>query len=144
MEANHQGIAPQQPPQPTGEEGEQNAAPDNAAATPTEAAPATPTPSPDWLGRNLYVRRLPPVNPATGEMPSESHVLALFSRFGDIESVRVVRDRTNGLPIGIALVLFRDPNCARLALNAVNASNTGAVANMWLPKGVLYGGAGAI
>jgi RNA recognition motif-containing protein len=116
-----------------------------APGAPTNATtPPSPTPSPDWLGRNIYIRRLPPVNPATGEMPSEGHVLALFSRFGDIESVRVVRDRNNGLPIGIALVLFRDPNCARLALNAVNASNTGAVANMWLPKGVLYGGAGAI
>jgi hypothetical protein len=109
------------------------------------ALPAAPiAPSPDWLGRNLYVRRLPPVNAATGEMPSESHVLALFSRFGEVEHIKVVRDRNLGVPIGIALVLFKDPNAARLALAAINASNTGAVANMWLPKGVIYAGAGAV
>jgi hypothetical protein len=114
------------------------------AAAVSTPLPAPLAPSPDWLGRNLYVRRLPPVNAATGEMPSESHVLALFSRFGEVEHIKVVRDRNLGVPVGIALVLFKDPHAARLALAAINASNTGAVANMWLPKGVIYAGAGAI
>jgi len=119
-------------------------APTKALETPSVVPTAPLAPSPDWLGRNLYVRRLPPVNVATGEMPSESHVLALFSRFGEVEHIKVIRDRNLGVPIGIALVLFKDPSAARLALTAINASNTGAIANMWLPKGVIYAGAGAV
>jgi RNA recognition motif-containing protein len=113
------------------------------------AAAATPAfgdgaPGPDWLGRNLYVRRLPPIDMVTGEMPAESHIQSLFSRFGEVERIKVVRDRNTGLPIGIALVLFKDPACARLAMQTINASGIGAVVTMWLPKGVLYAGAGNI
>ena len=101
-------------------------------------------PAPDWLGRNLYVRRLPPVNASTGEMPNETHVHALFARFGEVERIKVIRDRHVGVPIGNALVLFKDPAAAQLALQTINASNIGAVVSMWLPKHVIYAGAGAI
>jgi len=120
------GLTPQEPPSPV-------------FVYVGDAAPAA-----DWLGRNLYVRRLPPVNVATGEMPAEVHVHALFSRFGEIERIKVVRDRNTGLPVGNALVLFRDPAAATAAMQTVNAAGIGALVTMWLPKHVLYAGAGAI
>lgn len=129
-----------------------NQPPEEIAAAASPPPPAQPVfvyvgdapPAADWLGRNLYVRRLPPVNIATGEMPAETHVHALFSRFGEIERIKVIRDRISGLPVGSALVLFKDPAAAQLALKTINAANIGAVVTMWLPKNVLYAGAGAI
>lgn len=118
--------------------------PATATATPVFVSIGDAPPASDWLGRNLYVRRLPPVNPTTGEMPSELHVHALFSRFGDIERIKVIRDRHTGLPVGHALVLFKEASAAHMALQTVNASGIGAVATMWLPKHVLYAGAGAV
>jgi hypothetical protein len=113
----------------------------SAPAQDVEAGPASSTPEAgsDWLGRNIYVRCLPPLNPITGEMPSEQHVLALFSRFGEVERIKVVRDRLSNLPVGIALVLFKSPEAATNAVQTINTSNIGAVASMWLPKSVLYG-----
>jgi hypothetical protein len=87
----------------------------------------------------VYVRNLPPVHPFSNIMPSETHVHNLFSQFGEIESMRVVRDCMTNCPVGIALVLFKEPEAAQRAIMAINASGIGAVASMWLPKAVLLG-----
>ena len=92
----------------------------------------------DWLGRNVYVRSLPPLNALTMEMPNEVHIYHMFSRFGEIERVRVVRDPYTQQPIGIAMVLFRHAAAARLAIDAVNGATFGAFATLWLPKVVLH------
>lgn len=87
----------------------------------------------------MYVRNLPPVHPFSNIMPSETHVHNLFSQFGEIESMRVVRDCMTNCPVGIALVLFKEPEAAQRAILAINASGIGAVASMWLPKAILLG-----
>jgi RNA recognition motif-containing protein len=96
-------------------------------------------PQPDWLGRNVYVSNLPPLHVFSSVMPSEQHVHNLFSQFGEIERLRVVRDRMTNYPVGIAMVLFKDPGAAQRAVTTINASGIGATASMWLPKAVLLG-----
>jgi hypothetical protein len=92
--------------------------------------------APHWLGRNVYVRRLPPVSGA--EMPSEIHVYNLFSRFGRVERLRVLRDHATHLPLGSALVLFAEPRAASLAVQCINAGVVpGAVADFWLPRALI-------
>ncbi len=110
---------------------------------PAAAAPVPTSEESSWFGRNIYVRNLPPVNPFTCEMPSESHVHILFSRFGPIEKLRVVRDRATNLPVGHALILFKNTESAQAAINYVNTHfNAGMFhfvkpsAMLWLPKEV--------
>jgi RNA recognition motif-containing protein len=124
------------------EEEQETARPDAAAQiSPPAAAPLSPpaAPQPDWLGRNIYVTNLPPLYVFSNVMPSEPHVHNLFSQFGEIERMRVVRDRLTNCPVGVAMVLFREPQAAQRAVMAINTAGIGAVASMWLPKAVLTG-----
>lgn len=108
-----------------------------ASASMMPPVPCDDVPSaPHWLGRNVYVRRLPPVS-AT-EMPGEIHVYNLFSRFGQVERLRVLRDHSTHLPLGSALVLFADPRAASMAVQMINAGAVpGAVADFWLPRSLV-------
>ena len=111
---------------------------DPVAVPADPAAPAVPDTS-TWLGRNVYVRNLPPVNAVTLEMPSEVHIMNLFSKFGKVEKIRVVRDSSSGRPIGTALVLYENPESAQAALAYINQGGCmWATATLWVPKTVLY------
>lgn len=114
------------------------------AVAPAAAAAAAAAP-PNWFGRNVYIRNLPPVNPLTFEMPSERHVQALFSRFGTIERLRVIRDRVTSFPVGHALILFTTAESAQAAIHFINNNFHGMTlwpsfnkpsATLWLPKEV--------
>jgi RNA recognition motif-containing protein len=117
-----------------------SAAASSATATASGSAAAAASESPSsWLGRNVYVRNLPPVNMMTMEMPSEVHITNLFSKFGKVEKLRVVRDSISGRPIGTALVLFEQPSCAQAAVNYINQGGCmWATATLWVPKTVLH------
>ena len=72
-------------------------------------------------------------------MPSEVHIMNLFSKFGKVEKIRVVRDSSSGRPIGTALVLYENPESAQAALAYINQGGCmWATATLWVPKTVLY------
>jgi RNA recognition motif-containing protein len=101
-------------------------------------------PENDWMGRNVYVRNLPPLSALTMEMPNEVHIYHMFARFGKIERVKVVRDTITQQPVGIAMVLFASPESARNAIHAINNAIFGAFATMWVPKSLRYSGGATI
>jgi hypothetical protein len=108
-----------------------------AFSWPLPPVPCDDVPSaPHWLGRNVYVRRLPPLWGC--EMPSEIHVYNLFSRFGQIERLRILRDHASHAPLGSALVLFMDSRAASLAVQYINSGAIpGAAADFWLPRSLV-------
>jgi hypothetical protein len=117
----------------------------SAATATAPAANANAAAAANWFGRNVYVRNLPPVNPLTFEMPSERHIQALFSRFGTIERLRVIRDRVTSFPVGHALILFTSAESAQAAIHFINNNFHGMTlwpsfnkpsATLWLPKEV--------
>lgn len=83
----------------------------------------------------------------TMQMPDENHVKVFFSRFGEIERVKVVRDAQTNEPIGQALVLFKKAESAQAALVFFNSGMcfwfnpagqiVFGVASFWLPKSLL-------
>lgn len=103
-----------------------------------------PSTAPDtWEGRNLYVKHMPPANVFTMEMPNEFHVTNLFSRFGPIESVRVLRDRASGRPVGVAFVLFETAAAANVAVQELNGY-CGMQICHWMPRSRRYAGAAGV
>jgi RNA recognition motif-containing protein len=104
----------------------------------SSSAPSTPTPTPlpdpTWMGRNIYIRNMPAIN-IRGEYPSEPHVYALCSQFGEVERIKIIRDRTTNQPIGEALCLFKEQEAAYSAVSKLNSVLFAPiVAKMWLPK----------
>ncbi len=67
------------------------------------------------MGARLYVGGLP-------TSASEREIKELFSAFGTVETVRVIKDRATGRPRGFAFVVMSTPLEARRALNALHSS----------------------
>ena len=90
------------------------------------------------MGRRLYVGNLPYT---TGE----AELQELFSRAGNVESVRVMRDAATGRARGFAFVEMTNGNEADEAIKAVNGSNLAGRAlnvNEARPKPARRGGPG--
>lgn len=73
--------------------------------------------------KKLYVGNLP-------FSASEGDLESMFSQYGQLESVSLVRDRDSGQPRGFAFVEFADDAAADAAIAATNGADMGGRALM--------------
>jgi RNA recognition motif-containing protein len=80
---------------------------------------------PAWEGtmKKLYVGNLP-------FSASEGDLESMFSQYGQLESVSLVRDRDSGQPRGFAFVEFGDDAAAEAAIAGTNGKEMGGRALM--------------
>lgn len=90
------------------------------------------------MGRRLYVGNLP-------YSAGEAELQELFSRAGNVESVRVMRDAATGRARGFAFVEMETDEAAQAAEQGLNQSQLGGrslTVNEARPKPVSAGGGG--
>ena len=68
--------------------------------------------------KKLYVGNLP-------FSANENDLQGLFSQFGQVDSINIVRDRDSGQPRGFAFVEMSDDQSAENAINGTNGSDFG-------------------
>lgn len=73
--------------------------------------------------KKLYVGNLP-------FSASEGDLESMFSQYGQLDSVSLVRDRDSGQPRGFAFVEFSDDAAAEAAIAATNGADMGGRALM--------------
>ena len=56
---------------------------------------------------------------------TEEQLRQLFTTYGEVKGVNVVRERDTGRPRGFAFVEMPDPSAAKAAINGVNGSDLG-------------------